>query len=315
MSRYLLSPNDEIESKLTGDPVFPLVRELSFKYGLRVYQVTELFRPHTTELSKRECMMSYEDGLPVCKVWAEKDSSGVHYNYRSPWYEKERGSSSADRETIHSLKLSTIMGTLKRNNVIPSREEIFTNHVDGFGYAVRNFRHTFGDTQKNLNSVTPEQVQSLLVHFLGESPNSHELPLERNICQKILDKYRTIDTIRDRVESETQRFFGNGFYAIGATLESKTLMVGKVKRVADKFECVESFKRVGSLEKYPDLLSLSVMMKVSLEEKYSAEKLCAGFIPIHSCHFPDFDVSTICTNHVPNDFHYAWMLVPCDSTT
>ena len=265
--------------------------------------------------------MSYDNGLPVCKIWADKDSSGVRFNYRSPWYEKERGSDSADRETLHSIKLSTLMGTLKKNSVIPDKTAIVQLHIDGFEYAVRNFKNSFGDTQKNLNGITPEFVQSLLANYIGESPNEKLPPLELNICQKILDNYRTVDTIRDRVSSETERAFGNGFYAIGATLNSKRMVVGKLKRLSEaekssqvKYELVEDFKRVDNLEEFPQLLALSTMFKVAVEEKYEPNKLCAGFIPVYSSYWADFDVSTVTPHGIPNDFRYAWMLIPCSQT-
>jgi len=317
MSRYILDGVDIDESVITNDNAFPLVREIAFKYGLKV------FRTRTKEqygYAHVEFVMSFSNGVPVCKVWAEKDSSGVLYHYRSPYYQKERGRDSADRETLRSLKLSTLMGSLKKNKVVPTLDNALNHVKELWDNAIYIHSSSFGKDNKDMYDVTPDMVHALVRLYLGESPSTPNYILDRDICKKLLDKYNSVDKIRAEKEQAIEEAYGNPFYVIGAD-GAQSLMVAKIKRVLNKdtnpqgkefgYEFVEDFKRVSSLEEYPELLSVSTMFKASTEGRF--DNVYGGFIPRANQYHPELNVSTVC-RILPDDFHHTWMLIPCSQT-
>lgn len=313
MSRYLLNEDIAWETMLESDPVFPLVRELSFKYGLKVFNIHQ-------DNCDRNFYMSFANGFPVCKVWAYKDSSGVKYCYRSPHYQKERGRDSADRETLHSLKLSTLMGTIKKNKVIPTMESATMQVKRMWDTAIGQRLGTLGNDSKDTYGVTPEMAHALMRSYLGESPSTPNYILDRDICKKLLDKYERADKIKEEKQELVKSAYHNPFYVVGAD-SNHDLLVAKVKRVlVDEpnsnrktvdFEFVQDFKRVKNLEEFPEVLPITVMFKASTEGNF--REVFGGFIPRTDCYYSDLEVSTI-SHTYPTPFHFAWMLIPCSQT-
>ena len=72
MSRYMfdgvyMEGIESVENLLMEDEAFPLVREVSFKYGLKVFRVVEV-ENRWDGAKRNEFYMAYTNGLPVCKV-------------------------------------------------------------------------------------------------------------------------------------------------------------------------------------------------------------------------------------------------------
>jgi hypothetical protein len=316
MSRYLLNEDSAWDTMLTSDPAFPLVRELSFKYGLKVFNIAS----EQNAPSNRHFYMSFPNGYPVCRVWAYKDSSGVQFNYRSPYYQKERGRDSVDRETLHSLKLSTLMGTIKKNKVVPTMESATMQVKRMWDSAIGQRLGTLGNDSKDTYGVTPEMAHALIRSYLGESPSTPNYLLDRDICKKLLDKYEQADKIKQEKEELVKSAYHNPFYVVGAD-SNHDLLVAKVKRVivdepnskrkSVDFEFVQDFKRVKNLEEFPEILPITVMFKASTEGNW--RDVFGGFIPRVDSYFADLEVSTI-SHTYPSPFHFTWMLIPCSQT-
>jgi len=321
MSRYMFGGMESGEKLLMEDEAFPLVREVSFKYGLKVFRVVEV-ASRWDGVKRNEYYMAYPNGLPVCKVWAEKDSSGVLYNYRSPYYAKERGSDSADRETLHSVKLPTLMGSLKKNNVVPSIDKVMSPLRDTWDSAISNYASSFGNDSKDIYGVTPEMAHALIRSYLGGSPSSPNYILDRDICKKILDKYERADKIKEEKKQAVEQAFHKPFYVVGADSEH-SLLVAKVKRELvdtpnsyrkeSKYDIVEDFRRVPNLDEFPDIIPIATMFKASTEGKFQSDDVFGGFIPKECNYWKDLEVHTICRNN-PNHFFFTWMLIPCSQT-
>lgn len=320
MSRYMFDGMESGEKVLMEDEAFPLVREVSFKYGLKVFRVIEVTERFSNN-KRYEYYMGYPNGIPVCKVWAEKDSSGVQYNYRSPYYQKERGSDSADRETLHSIKLSTLMGSIKKNNVVPSMERIINTMSETWEQGVGLFSSSFGNDSKDIYGVTPEMAHALIRSYLGESPSTPNYILDRDICKKLLDKYERADKIKEEKKQAVDRAFHNPFYVVGADSEH-SLLVAKVKREPVnengrrdfKYTIIEDFRRVPNLDEFPEIIPITTMFKVGTEDKIGKEYTFGGFIPKHSNYWEDYDVTSVC-RHFPSHFMFTWMLIPCSQTS
>ena len=89
---------EQLSDSIDNSSCKRLIQELNFKYGLKVIDAIE---PQNS-WSKLSFLLADTNGLAVGKVWVDKEEGHDVYNYRSPFYRKERGSDSADRETVHS---------------------------------------------------------------------------------------------------------------------------------------------------------------------------------------------------------------------
>jgi hypothetical protein len=299
---------NDLSNAIDNSPAKKLIQELNFKYGLKVigrFDENPLLRR-----SWETFIVADPSGFAVARVWTEKEDGCEVYCYRSPFYRKDRGSDTADRETIHSKKLSTLMATLKRNNVVPPSNGIL-NHgsyaSDNFNQAINFLDTHHGRDYKQTNFSADEIHIMLKAILLRESPN--ELNLDN--CKQTLDKWNEQDRIKVNKRNDIERFFNSEFYAVGAD-KLNHLVIGSVKRMPRQghdnyyFEAVKPFKRVTEL---PDeLKAIMLMNKVHSEGKTSM--FWANIIPQTQIYNPDLDLINVGIRGV-DEFNLAWTLVPC----
>ena len=301
---------------MLASDVLPLVRELQFKYNLKVMgKVMNVGYPQT---DKDSYMMCYPNGLAVCKVWTTKvggaKNDQLEYCFRTPHYAKSRGSDQNDRETIRSTKLSSLMAVLKRQGVVRDRKTIMDSKVKDTKQGVQNLRKAMGTSDKQ-NNFTPDEIHVMLATLLGESTDGISVPLDLNKCKNTLDIYKEADRIRDIKREESKRFFKNPFYLIGID-DYKHLLIGKFKMTVlhsdtnkMEYEIIEDFKRYKTIEEYPELLPLMTMMKVSYEAK-ECRRLGVLNFPIQDKYDEGLDAAFF-YNSNPSNYDHAWMATPC----
>jgi hypothetical protein len=296
---------DDLSNAINESPAKKLIQELNFKYGLKVIDKLEA----QNRWSTLAFLLADPSGFAVAKVWTDKECDDTIYNYRSPFYRKDRGSDSADRETIHSKKLSTLMATLKRNNVVPPSDGIVNKHpADSFGQGI-SFMDAYHGRDYKQNNFSADDIHIMLkAILLGESPND----LNMNNCKEALDKWNNMDRIKVRKREDIERFFNKEFYAIGAD-KLNHLVIGSVKRMPRQghdnyyFETVKPFKRVKEL---PDELKAVMLMNKVHSEGKNVTNFFANTIPQANEYNPDLDLINVCVRHV-DEFNLAWTLVPC----
>ena len=254
--------NSTIRQQLTDSPALPLVREIVFKHGLRVARQTNT-----------GWLMCNQYGIAVGKANCTKNPEGVQeYSWRSPYYLKERGSSRADKETIHSAKLASLMGVLKAKKVVPSAEDMVTRKMKMLSAPIRYLRRSVGNSDKDVHMVN-DDIHALLAYYLHGETDSRGLSLDRSECKKLLDKCDKADMVRRMKDEKCDAFFSNPFYMIGVD-EFGDYLIGKMRATSDssgvvKSEMVEHFKRYKSIEDYPDLLAFMTMTKAVYENKHT----------------------------------------------
>jgi superoxide dismutase len=296
--------SDALVEQINNSPSKRLIHEIHFKYGLKVLN----------EDKGEFLMCEPSTGFAVAKVWTATEDNETVYNYRSPYYVKERGRSTADRETIHSKKLSTLMGTIKRQEVIPTIGYLVQHHSECWGRGRNIMEQSFGKTEKQFNHLGAEQIHALLQKALGVSPNTKTYQLDTNICQELLDKYNKLDKIKEEKEQEVNRFFGNEFWCVGAD-NNGHLLVGSVKqiptvstqRLRDAYQIVKPFKRVCNLDEYENLKPIMLMMKVHMQDK--TDKFIANTIPQTSVFLSDLDM-IITYSFFLDSYNFVWALTP-----
>ncbi len=318
ISRYFLDgfgSEDELNELLASDTL-PLVRELQFKYGLKV--MGKVMNVGYPAVDKDSYMMCYPNGIAVAKVWTTKVGGAnydqIEYCFRTPYYAKSRGSDQSDRETIRSIKLSSLMATLKRQGVVRDRKSVTHEKVIRVRNGVHNLRRAMGDSNKQI-SFTADEVHAMLATLLGESTDGIPVALDLNKCKNILDIYKEADRIRDVKIEESKRFFKNPFYLIGID-DYKHLLIGKFKMNLItsedhkiEYDIIEDFKRVKTIEEYPELVPLMTMMKVSYENK-EGRKLGVLNFPIGDKYDEGLD-AVFFYSSMPTNYEHAWMATPC----
>ena len=317
-SRYFLDgfgTEDELNELLHSD-VLPLVRELQFKYGLKV--MGKVMNVGYPQEDKDSYMMCHPNGLAVGKVWTTT-SGGVNndqleYCFRTPHYSKSRGSDQADRETIRSTKLSSLMAVLKRQAAVRSKKDLTDNKVKIVKSGVYNLRRAMGVSDKQ-NNFTPNEIHAMLATLLGESTDGIPVALDLNKCKNTLDIYKEADRIRDIKIEESKRFFKNPFYLIGID-DYHHLLIGKFKMTVIgneslkmEYEVVEDFKRVKDIEDYPELVPLMTMMKVSYETK-ECRRIGKLNFPLLDKYDEGLD-AVFFYNGSPTNYEHVWMATPC----
>jgi len=318
MNRYYLDgfgTEDELNELLASD-VLPLVRELQFKYGLKVMgKVMNVGYPQT---DKDSYMMCYTNGLAVCKVWTTKvggiKNDQLEFCFRTPFYVKSRGQDQSDRETIRSTKLSSLMAVLKRQAAVRSKKDIMDSKIKMIRNGAHSLRKAMGNSDKQ-NSFTPDEIHAMLATLLGESTDGIPVALDLNKCKNTLDIYKEADKIRDIKREESKRFFKNPFYLIGID-DYHHLLIGKFKMTVlhsdtskMEYEIIEDFKRVKTIEEYPELVPLMTMMKVSYENK-DMRRLGKLNFPLMDKYDEGLDAVFFYSGS-PTNYEQAWMATPC----
>ena len=298
---------EQLSELINNSSAKKLIQELNFKYGLKVVDKVD---PHAlSRSSPTSFLLADPSGFMVAKVWVDKEDGHDVYNYRSPFYKKERGSDTADRETVHSKKLSTLMATLKRQDVVPPSSGMINKYPsESFNQGMGLMDAHHGRDYKN-SSFSADEIHTMLkVILLGESPNE----LNLNNCKEVLDKWNGQDRIKVEKRKDIERFFFNEFYAVGAD-KLNHLVIGSVKAMPRQgsdnysYEIVKPFKRMKEL---PDEFKAVMLMNKVHAEGKNVTKFFADIVPQASGYNPDLDLINVSTRFV-DEFNPHWTLIPC----
>jgi hypothetical protein len=301
--RYILDgfESEEFEQSLKASNVFPLIRDICHKFGLKVLAELEID-------GKQSFQLCLTNGMAVGKVFTRMNGDNkLEYCYRTPYYKKERGSSNEDKETLHSTKVSSLMATLSRVKAIPSITQLLDKKMTKLGSAREIMETAMGSNYKSTSELQADEIQALLCAFLGETPNGNHITIDTLKCKKVLDKYVEADRVAIKKLEEANRFFRNPFYMIGAD-QFGHFIVGKVKIVGDKqYEIVEQFKRYKDITERDDLIPVMTMTKLAYEGR---QRLQNGYIPSTDMYDENLDAVFFYERQATH-YDYIWMATPC----
>lgn len=306
MSRYILAgfESEELEQSLRNSDVFPLVRDMCHKFGLKVLAEAELGG------LRQAFQMCLPNGMAIGKVYTHTNKDNkLEYCYRTPYYKKERGSSDEDKQTLRSTKVSSLMATLGRVGAIITVDKLVGKKMGKLSDAMEIMERAMGSTYKSASDLYPDEIQALLCAFLGESPSGNHVAVDTLKCKKVLDKYNEADRVRVKKLEEVGRFFSNPFYMIGADSFGH-FIVGKVKLTREKqYEIVEHFKRYADITEREDLIPVMTMTKLAHEGE-GKHRLQNGYIPLTDMYDENLD-AVFFYHGQPTHYDYAWMATPC----
>lgn len=302
-------PTGEIEATMKQEPVFNLIRELHFKYNMTVTGMDEVNYYRSGGRKANGFLMAKPDGMNICRVYTDTDGADTIYCYFSPYYEKERGSDSADRKTLRSKKLSSLMATLKKNNVIPEDVSKSYSTLRAYTSAIRSIADSIGNDYRTTH-FNADQEHSLLRALLNKESLSDEL---LNKARVVLNEHDKVSDIKLQREEETLRFFGKSYAVLADGTDSVvTGIVSYNYRDGDPcFEQVESLRRCKASaigEHFPELAGYLAMLKVHVEP--TGTPLVSDCLPRTGQFFKDLDMIT-CMWDSPDHFKGVWMFTPC----
>lgn len=257
------------ENDVINHMAYPLVRELAFSYGTQIIHTANPTSPNP------KFYLAREDGICVGYVLYDKDHG---YGFRSVVSAKERGGRRADdRYTWYSTKLAAIMRTIKKDKLIPSGSEKLIQEETKIYNSVINMISSYGDPRKSYGIGGEEAHRLLEIVFGNESP--HDLSTESIAKYKeYLDKYKLVDTIREKRRNEVGKFFSQPLWAVCYD-EAQSFLVGKLSFSVElddnihsgvatvKPDIAQPFKRVHMLDEFPEIMPKITMLKVVMQQR------------------------------------------------
>lgn len=308
-------PTGEIEKEMIESPVFNLIRELHFKYNMTVTGMDEV-NYYRGGSKAKGFLMAKPDGLNICRVYTEREDGNEIYCYYSPYYQKERGSDSTDRKTVRSKRLSSLMATLKKNDVVPPDVSKVYTSTRAYTQAVRQIADLIGSEHRSTN-FTPDQEYALLRALLDKESLPDELLVK---AKQALTRHNEVTDIRTKRSEEIERFFGKSYAVLADGTDS--VVTGIVSIAGDNndfyFEPLEPLRRCKTADigkHFPELAGYLAMLKVNYQENYqhtSSYGFASDCLPRATCYFGDLDMITAMWDS-PDHFKGVWMFTPCST--
>jgi hypothetical protein len=279
--------DDSLKEEVLSNGALPLVKELNHAYGLKVFR-------KSTNNGYAGFLMCNEEGFAIAKVFFHDDA----FCYHAPYQQKSRGSDEFDRRTFRSKKLSTLMSTLKKANIVTTTDRVLIHYKRQFDNLISKVSNSFEDRGKdNLPAV---HAQKLLQAIVEGKDMNYFSQSDRDLYLNILDNYKNVDTMKVVKKEGIESMFsdchlvladGDGQYLVSnSTYEYATSPYYSGTRLHIK--PTTPFKRVKSLTDYPNIISTLTMLKVHLGDDFRpyAGGTSNCLVPQGDRHIPDLDV-------------------------
>ena len=193
--------SQELENLIASSPVLPLINELFYKYGLKVFQATSIkdFYKHEyrtrieeTPLHDTGFYMTL-DGLPYCLAYVESNDDGeLTYCFKTMNYIKERGRDDDDKRTLRSKKISSLIKSIDTKKGITPLEDFLG--VDECQELRRTLENTIrGDSYKR-NNLDSDLIHNVLKAFMSK------MSLDKFTREQISEIQNTLDDM-DKVDN------------------------------------------------------------------------------------------------------------------
>ena len=279
--------DDSLREEVLSNSALPLVKELNHAYGLKVFR-------KSTNNGYAGFLMCNDEGFAIAKVFFHDGA----YHYHAPYQQKSRGSDEFDRRTYRSTKLSTLMSTLKKANVVTTTDRVLNHYKRQFDNMIGRVSNSFEDKSKD--SLPPAYAQKLLQAIVeGKDMNSFS-QADRDLYLQILDNYKNVDTMKEVKKKGIESMFsdchlvladGDGQYLVSdSTCEYSTSQNWHGHKL--QIKPTTPFKRVKNLTDYPSIISTLTMLKVHLGDDFRsyAGGTTNCLVPLGDKHIPDLDV-------------------------
>lgn len=317
---YANYPTTEIEEFLNTDPCMnKFVRELHHTFGLTAYKLTN---------TKRIALCN-DKGIHIAEAYLDQgydqnNNKTEEYCYYTPWYQKQRGRSDLDRRTLTSIKLSSLIANMKRNNVVPTSTHSLKIFRDVLSDAKDNVRQSIPMKKSHKSSYDIDiEAYHKMLKIILDNQQDLVISLDKTALQKTLDDFNKVDEQRaERDKAVNDKFLSQEFYAICVDgfrdylVAKMGISVVKDGNNEESFAAeVKEMKRVYSLtESYPELVPLLTMHKVAREK--SGDRVMENndnwlFFRVDR-YDTDFDFNFVDSRRA-NQVSAQWLFIPCSA--
>jgi hypothetical protein len=279
--------DDSLKEEVLSNSALPLVKELNHAYGLKVFR-------KSTNNGYAGFVMCNEEGFAIAKVFFHDDA----FCYHAPYQQKSRGSDEFDRRTFRSKKLSTLMSTLKKANIVTTTDRVLNHYKRQFDNMIGKVSNSFEDRTKD--SLPPAHAQKLLQAIADGKTMDYFSQSDRDLYLNILDNYKNVDTMKEVKKKGIESMFsdchlvladGDGQYLVSdSTYEYAPSPYYSGTRL--QIKPTTPFKRVKNLTDYPSIISTLTMLKVHLGDDFRpyAGGTSNCLVPQGDRHIPDLEV-------------------------
>jgi hypothetical protein len=238
--------------------------------------------------------MCNDEGFAIAKVFMSDDS----YCYHAPYQQKSRGSDEFDRKTFRSKKLSTLMSTLKKANIVTTTDRVLKHYERQFNNMISKVSNSFEDRSKdNMPAIHAHKLLQAMID--GKDMNSFSQS-DRDLYLNILDNYRNVDTMKVMKKEGIESMFSDCYLVLadsnGQYLISESSYVYDTSSTYHgtrlRIKPTTPFKRVENLNDYSSVLTTLTMLKVNLGDDFRpyASSSDNSLFPLGDKHIPDLDV-------------------------
>jgi len=308
MKNYIY-PNlwtQELEDAIERSPTRYLVEEMFYKYGLKVMAIETQFRQWNYDKNCYEDILMPDnfivttDGYPVASLFTTLENGKVTYGIFSPRIRKERGSDDRDRQSYTSSKLSQLMKTIEKRNLMNKIEVPIDAKL--IQIIEKTDRHIKPERDnKHIGYSNSEAIEA--VHQILKTVNDKK-PLDslpQNIvkhCKELVDIFDKVDKNNKQHEEKLIELFKT-FYVL-YTDASDGIVVSKynaeiVQNAKVNIEEIVSPVRVRNIEEHEDFEDfggLLTMFKVALKDMKLTETIAKDIFPRIDNYFEDFGISS-----------------------
>lgn len=323
--------SQELENLIASSPVLPLINELFYKYGLKVFQATSIkdFYKHEyrtrieeTPLHDTGFYMTL-DGLPYCLAYVESNDDGeLTYCFKTMNYIKERGRDDDDKRTLRSKKISSLIKSIDTKKGITPLEDFLG--VDECQELRRTLENTIrGDSYKR-NNLDSDLIHNVLKAFMSKMSLDKFTREQISEIQNTLDDMDKVDNINLEKREKVLSFMNREIFMLGKSFLDG-FVVSKVKinynddLTFNSLDIIEPFQRVLDINTYThkdEILPILTMWKLYSSDKEDIQRYKLEYNNIKDDYFvrtshycEDLDIATIQT-YTPTTFRATWIAIP-----
>lgn len=308
--------------QIAHNKVYPLLREINHRYGLKVLGMKVVNMRVTDAL-----VLGNESGFPVGLIYYANQTD--EYTIETAIRLKDRGRTQQDKRTYFSKKVPSLMKTIAKEGLLPkdNKEFIAESHGGFIREFVSSFTSKYNGIHKS-NNMDAEDLHNIL-KVIARTYENGEQPT-KEFMDKIkpeLDKYNQIDSMRSKRANELVEKLSNPFYFI--MHDSFGFMVGKANisckinsntTYVDDIEMriVEDFKRINDVDEIPELIPKLTMFKVLMQQNNHEVEFegDSELFPVsHRAHYSE-DLDMYKYSHSTNGWYNNsvidthWLVVP-----
>jgi hypothetical protein len=331
----------ELHNHSTVIKVLPLVRELNYKYGLKIS--SKVIKGLQYAGGNDALLMSTPRGFNICAVWTSNNSNDnkeLRYFLYAPTIVKSRGSDRHEKSTISGKTVKIVTGLLSKYNGVPDEQRIIQRELSVTTNMVNIIRSSMKTTSDvpNRYSLDENQIHQLFCFAayhakIGENPNCEEPPIDRTMVERAMKAFEDKAVVDQERSRRIEEVFGGSFLAIGAyklkgdagafvpgiagVLKFRDISTIRALQNLDRFSSVnlsvvKPFNPVFSFEDlinmYPEALTTLMVAKMRMESDTPEKEL--GFITVRD--FYDECVPS-CSYYLTRDeFHMMWFVIPIE---